>query len=439
MVQLSKEFVEAFNAIGANRNKLKPNELYQSCMDCMRNHKVVYKDVLHCRLFLVHPKNRGGLMLSPYNVHRNQLKIHNVGADIRSITNAVAIEMAHEGKLREEQLASNKSLIDRVAGLLASICGEERYLSVGAGHTVAGCKNAYFGGRTPHKELQAENGLTDLGKLKRNAQMAQMIESGWEWEVVPHEVDRDFPWFAACAQRALNTQNHVATTVSELETALALFDISEDPGMQSQENWKELALTNIKELGYPCAQYAAPILEFVTLYAGGPGAPYIKMIDNVVKQYRCTCNLGETFWTALSNTTFFDKTSKYPLLRMALAIANLTSDKVLDGVARLLSKADVAKIASKKEASKASIYEKTLVDSLQIVEQLSTVDICLGPLGKIFSRIGLLAAEKTRFGPEGKQLSLLETRQLFLQDVGRILGETVEFPEWKASANSNSK
>ena len=106
-------------------------------------------------------------MLSPYNVHRNQLNIHNVGADIRQITNAVATEMAREGKLLSEQLESNKSLINRAAGLLAPICGEERYLTIGAGHTAAGCKNAYFGGRTPHKELKDDKGFIDLGKLKK--------------------------------------------------------------------------------------------------------------------------------------------------------------------------------------------------------------------------------------------------------------------------------
>eukprot|EP00959_Pyramimonas_sp_CCMP1952_P216647 4531263-Pyramimonas_sp.AAC.1 len=42
------------------------------------------------------------------------------------------------------------------------------------------------------------------------------------------------------------------------------------------------------------------------------------------------------FWESITNTAFASKTNMYPLMRVALAIANLTGDRVEDGVARLL-------------------------------------------------------------------------------------------------------
>ena len=121
---------------------------------------------------------------------------------------------------------------------------------------------------------------------------------------MPDSVDEKFPWLADVAQQALNTQNHVSTEVSELETALVLYDTSEDPGVKELDNWKELAVRNIVLLGYPCAAYAKDILEFVVYFSGGDGAPHIKLMDNVAKQFGCNLNLGKTFWATLSNIIF---------------------------------------------------------------------------------------------------------------------------------------
>ena len=107
-------------------------------------------------------------MLSPHNVHRNIFKIHNAGADVEKIVNAVAIEMAKDSTRRAQQIAKNALLIRRSNGLLAPINGSERYLTVGAGHTCAGCKHADAGGKTPIPELQCEDGSSiDTPKLKK--------------------------------------------------------------------------------------------------------------------------------------------------------------------------------------------------------------------------------------------------------------------------------
>ena len=132
------------------------NEHLQSLVQCLRDHKMIYllKSV-SAKFFLTHKANRGGLLLSPHNVHRNAGRIKACGADTKQLTNALAIELPASGKLREEHIAQNTKFIDRTSGLLAPINGHERQVTLGCGHTTAFCKLASVGGRTSEKSLMA--------------------------------------------------------------------------------------------------------------------------------------------------------------------------------------------------------------------------------------------------------------------------------------------
>ena len=215
-------------------------------------------------------------------------------------------------------------------------------MTLGCGHTAAFCKLAAAGGGpTPQATLKDQQGMVNVAAIKKNAQFAEMIEQGWGWDVCRHEVDAAFPGFAKLAQKALNVSNHVATACSELETAVTLAETAQDPGMQEVSDWKELALQNVTSLGVPCAGYAKSILEFAILFGGGQGTPFIKFMDDFAKTFQCNVNLGETFWSAITFTAFPDQTCKFPMIRVAAAVANLTSDKVEDGIAKLLVKTDI--------------------------------------------------------------------------------------------------
>ena len=79
--RITPEFRAEVNSV-LMKAKLPANELYQLCMQVLAKHKLTYTTKAQCKYFLVHKANRGGLMLSPHNVHRNASNIHKVGADI---------------------------------------------------------------------------------------------------------------------------------------------------------------------------------------------------------------------------------------------------------------------------------------------------------------------------------------------------------------------
>ena len=99
--------------------------------------------------------------------------------------------------------------------------------------------------------------------------------------------------------------------------------------------------------------------------------------------------LGEAFWKALNETEFADKQCKYPMVRTALMLSNLTGNKIEDSVARLLSRNDIGKVASRSKIADAAEAEKTLEDAWKLAAAVSSIDTCVKPLGQLFVRLGL--------------------------------------------------
>ena len=442
--KLTAEFKKEFAKI-LDTNGLAPKEHFEQLGDCLEAHKMMYMmGPTHCNFFMTHSANRGGLLLSPHNAHKNAADIHQSGAQLDALSNAWCTELPHTGSRLAEHLQKNRSLIERSGGLLAPLNGTERFCTMGTGHTAAFCKLAAvpMGGKTSEKSLQTKGSDNiDLQRLCSNAHMNTMIHTGWAWKVVYSIVDETFPKFAEVAQRALNTRNHVSSVVSELETCMTLAACAGDPGFQALDDWRALAVENVVSLCIPCAGYASCLLAFIEKYGGGPQAPMIEFIDNVAKQFGCNATMGESYWKALTYTEFSNKVSKFPLVRLSFLLANVSSDKIEDGVARLLSKSDLTKVASKSKAAAVKEAEELLQDALDIAEATSSNDALVQPLGQLFVRVGLKLSGKEKSGRERKEHSFPDIQKAFLAGVGSCLKQVVKFEKWsidKASAPQQS-
>ena len=145
-------------------------------------------------------------------------------------------------------------------------------------------------------------------------------------------------------------------------------------------------------------------------------------------------SLGEGFWSALTTTVFQSKLSMYPLLRVALALANLVCPKVEDNIARTLTKGDISKLASKKEADLAQNCDQMLKEAFDLVQLVSDLDSALKPLGQMFVRTALYATDKGDKGPEGKKFTMNEIKQNFLGSLSKIAGKELKFAGWSDTA-----
>ena len=379
-----EDFIRKMNAILVQKKPVKT--VWNEAVALLEEYKLIWTiHSVHCKYMFVHTQNRGGLGLIAVNCHNVGEKIFRVGADKKELANAFAFEIALSGKQRESIISFNQRLINLANGLLPSASGFERYSSIGCGHTAAFIKHAGQGGKTPSKILQEENGRINLAALSKQEHMKDMLDNGWDWRIISAAVDAAVPKLAKIGQKALNASNNVASLMSEFETAVYLADAMED----SSDAAKDVVIQSVEDLSAPCASYAATIYEYVKNYSGGPDAPLVRLLDNMAKEFKCHVTLGETYWKAVTDATFSDKTHKRPLVRACMLLANLTTDKVEDGFGRLLTKSHMAKVTSKDSAGKVAECEDILSKALEIRNACLKVnverhDVSLKAIGQLF-------------------------------------------------------
>ena len=86
---------------------------------------------------------------------------------------------------REAQIQANKDLVARSNGMLAPVTGDELYLSVATGHAIAFCRASNAGCKTVLAFIMDKNGFIDIQKLKKQPDFKEMLEEGWDFDVIP--------------------------------------------------------------------------------------------------------------------------------------------------------------------------------------------------------------------------------------------------------------
>lgn len=440
MAILSDDFKTEFAQALHEGKKLPAKEALDSCLVIIDKYKLSYPYEGSCEAFLCHPENRSRLMLSAHNADRLVEKIHLAGADLALLVNAIAIEISKDGTKRAYQLQKNDELIKRAGGLLANRNGAERFLTIGCGHTTAGCKNAISGGKTCSKILQDVNGYMDVGKLKRNSKFQHMLEKGWLWKIIRCEVDDAFPDFAKIAQRALNSSNDNKQLLSETEIICQLADYHAQAVTEGLLDPKATALEALQEQSR-VAQYAYTLFEYSIKYGGGEDVPWIRWLDSIAKGYGTTKEFGQTFWDKML-TMKFQQTSKgpveqFPLLRLALLILQAVSDKTKDGVATFLTQGDLKKAVSKAKATQALELEQMLIDAMKftgIIDENFLITY-QKELGQLFVRAALLLTDKAMQGEDLKKCSTADLKAKYLTELSKATGQIVTFDPWMVSSS----
>ena len=148
---------EAFKAEFSTSLKLQgkpPMEHFLELVAIADKHKMMYVLVdVHCKFFLVHQGNRGGLLISPPNAHKNGADIKACGADLDQLTNAFCFELPEAGPIRAAHLAKNEALVNRAEGLVAPRNGAECFVSLWCGHVPHFFKVADLGGEACEPSL----------------------------------------------------------------------------------------------------------------------------------------------------------------------------------------------------------------------------------------------------------------------------------------------
>jgi hypothetical protein len=360
------------------------------------DHGVACTRVVHSSELFCHPANRGGLGLNQYDVHKNIKTIYHIGADESQLVGHACFELSTSPGTRGMQIAFNTRLIDLAAGLLARPTMKERYLTVGGGHTTAGCRAILANCISAVEELVDSQGRLSYEKATRkDAVLKRMLDIGWTFIVIPAFVEERFPSLPHLGQQALNASNNVRTETSELETASTIAEYAkQDARAGISANWSKY-VEAAKASAPPCEAYIDTIGRYVKDYGGGPGAPLIHFIDHVSKTFGANKRLGQDFFESITDLVIPSDDTKYPFLRTSCITCNLVSTKVQDGIARFLLPSQVDRLKAKTLKEKVDAAEKALAEQWA----LTNIHILTGRMDKAtaFRIFGALSARTCMF------------------------------------------
>ena len=407
---------------------------YKKIMHLLRSAGIAYDMELMPSMILVSPKNRGGLGINAHDVHKKGAMIVKVGADKSKLHEAVCFEMHADPAMREVQYSFNRKMVDSSGGLLAPVAGNERFVSVGCGHTTAFCRACLAGCKTNQNSIADGMGCLDMSRISRDDELASMVKTGWAWTVLPFQCEDTWPGIADIFQRALNASNNVGDAATELEVAssiAAYAGVAASAGESPDWNACVAAAT----AGAPsCSLYADVLAEYCRKYGGGRGSPMVFQLDAFAKKHSMNLKLGQEFWTAVVETEF-SESNALPRIRNALLIAQLTSPKHVDGVAKMLTKSDVSGLVRDRKKVQTLIHlEKTFGLVQELVEKL--IERSVIPASSAMDSLSLyqircitFVVGKAKQTFEGKQWDSLEQiMEAFYKEINSRASEEIPMP-----------
>ncbi len=389
----------------ANDHLIAPITAYNDIWDILLEQNIVKTVTLQVDQMGCHMSNRGTLGLNGHNVHKNGAEVDKVGVDFNELTKAACFQVCPFDPKKSEQIGWNQKLADDAKGLLATLTGKETHLSVGTGHFAAWVRAVKFGCRTPYKSMADERGFLLPDRFKqKDHRMKKLLEKGWDWREFPWQCEVAWPKLPDLCQRALNSSHMVTTKSNELEVMSVVADLDKD--RTDTQSFADV-LATVALSSPACTPYLDQVGQLAVQCAGGHGAPLVKFLDRFSKKFGENKVLGQEFVTAVVDLKM---TATEPLVfvKVACCATNLISEKVVDGVSKLLVKADIQKLGGSSIKKVVSELEQLLKQGWDIGESLlhegvitqEGVDIIVG---KFFVRSILLLTHKEGMGPEKKK------------------------------------
>ena len=153
---------------------------------------------------------------------------------------------------------------------------------------------------------------------------------------------------ASLVQEVMNAAPGVARTAGELGLAMAMVTRAKLLEEQSLTiDWDVVQAEVAATVPDASPQTVASCGLFCRFYGAGSEAPLLKFLHDFSLKYGASKRLGEEFMSTVVGLRFAGQERSHAFARAAMIATNLTATKVVDGVARLLSKSDVSRLCAK--------------------------------------------------------------------------------------------
>ena len=417
----------------ANKGQVPVNTALEDIWQKLSDLKITRTMTMMVDNVMCHPCNRGKLGLNGHNVHRNIHHVDNAGVDLNELGKSNCFELCPLEPTKSKQIAWNARLVKSANGLLADLNGSETVMSVGTGHFTAGCRAVKSGCRTPFPDLaDAKGNLAQDRFRKKDHRWSVCFDKGWMWRVWPWQAEYAWPMLPDLAQRGLNSSHGVTSRSTELEVMVWVFEACKDAqGTQFTE-----LLEAVKLSGPVCAQYITAVGKLAMQIGGGAKGSVLFFMDRFAKSFGENKILGQEFVEAVVSLNL-SKTNSCNYVRTALVITNLISEKVVDGVAKLLTPSDVNRLNGLAKKSMAIGLNEFIKHAWAICEsawdagyisEQSFDETC----GRMMVRAILFCVDKQKLAPAGMTIgaTIDDIKCAFRDDIlETATGAPVDFGE----------
>ena len=260
-------------------------------------------------------------------------------------------------------MAFNQTLVDNANHMLAPLNGTERFLTIATGHFTGLCRATNHGCKTPEPQLRDSTGCINKEMLCKDAKFKSVCDSGWTFTIYPWQLEAAFPELPLLGQQALNAEHGCGSAPTEMETAATIGQwASMQRAAGNLVDWQS-AQDQAASSEPACKAYIHSIMAFVKKYGGGAGAPLIKFLDDFAKEYNVSLMLGAEFFKAVTELNLPSNESMFAHVITAVMSTQLSSPKVVDGLARLLTKTDVAQLRHPAMQAQVKVCAAMLADA----------------------------------------------------------------------------
>lgn len=305
----------------------------------------------------VHPDNRSGMMVNSHDVHEKGLHALQLGFDEKKLNESYCFELSGNLKQRDAQIGAMKRLAENSEMRLAPISGKERFMSVSSSHISQFCKAVACGAcMTEVHELASVNqgcmSVDGFSAHFQDKEFERLAKELPQWNCIKSEVETECGWLPQLLQASMNTANMIGKEPKEMEIAMALAYQYKHSGSLEKACQECKSSTTLR--------YVDLICHFVRQYGGGEDFSLIKTLVGIPALFGSSVWLGEEFMTAVTKVDLKSKTTLYPFCRAAMVAANLGSSKTVDGIAKLLTRADLEKLKSPQQKTRLDACERLL-------------------------------------------------------------------------------
>ncbi|CAE7826156.1 unnamed protein product [Symbiodinium sp. CCMP2592] len=263
---------------------------------------------------------------------------------------AVAIGLSSNSTIREQQVEANHKLAAQFSTCISMPQGKELFMTVGSSHTTCFLKSLMYG-----KLEQSSNSCMQPGHPVQEA-----LVSGWNWLILSDVLEQQWPGLPLLYSSVLNNSNSVHVASTEME-ALATLQKYMASGKSMQE-----AITLCKQGEPVCKSYIDAIAMFAQKFCGGTDMPMVGFLVGFSKVYGESQRLGSEFTRLIAHYDFRLDANLAPCFRIACMAAQMSSPKVVDGVAKMIYKSDLD--AAKKRKQELQESEEGLRDAWHVTQ-----------------------------------------------------------------------